>query len=107
MSTAHAELAWLFNCVTPLGWLERMTQYKEKAGDQRERRRSASSRTRRLMAADILLYHANGVPVGEDQKQHVELTRDIAERFNRLYGDTFTVPEAVDRRGGGARDGAR
>jgi tryptophanyl-tRNA synthetase len=91
--TAHAELAWLFNCVTPLGWLERMTQYKDKAGDQRERSSLGLLAYPCLMAADILLYHANGVPVGEDQKQHVELTRDIAERFNRLYGQTFTIPE--------------
>jgi tryptophanyl-tRNA synthetase len=91
--TAHAELAWLFNCVTPLGWLERMTQYKDKAGDQRERSSLGLLAYPCLMAADILLYHANGVPVGEDQKQHVELTRDIAERFNRLYGPVFTIPE--------------
>ncbi len=90
---AHAELAWLLNCVTPLGWLERMTQYKDKAGDQRERSSLGLLAYPCLMAADILLYHADGVPVGEDQKQHVELTRDIAERFNRLYGPTFTVPE--------------
>lgn len=91
---AHAELAWIFNCVTPLGWLERMTQYKDKAGDQRERSSLGLLAYPTLMAADILLYHANGVPVGEDQKQHVELTRDIAERFNRRYGETFTIPEA-------------
>ncbi len=91
--TAHAECAWLFNCVTPLGWAERMTQYKDKAGDQRERSSVGLLAYPMLMAADILLYHANGVPVGDDQKQHVELTRDIAERFNRMYGETFTVPE--------------
>jgi len=93
--TAHAELAWLFNCVTPLGWMERMTQYKDKAGAQRERSSLGLLAYPTLMAADILLYHANGVPVGEDQKQHVELTRDIAERFNRLYADVFTVPEPM------------
>jgi tryptophanyl-tRNA synthetase len=92
--TAHAELAWLLNCITPLGWLERMTQYKDKAGDQRERSSLGLLAYPCLMAADILLYHTNGVPVGEDQKQHVELTRDIAERFNRLYGNIFTIPEA-------------
>ena len=92
--TAHAECAWLFNCVTPLGWAERMTQYKEKAGDQRERSSVGLLAYPMLMAADILLYHANGVPVGEDQKQHIELTRDIAERFNRLYGAVFTLPQA-------------
>ena len=89
----HAQLAWLFNCVTPLGWLERMTQYKDKAGENRERESLGLLAYPCLMAADILLYHANGVPVGEDQKQHVELTRDIAERFNRRYGAVFTVPE--------------
>ena len=93
--TAHAELAWLFNCVTPLGWMERMTQYKDKAGVQRERSSLGLLAYPTLMAADILLYHANGVPVGEDQKQHVELTRDIAERFNRLYAPIFTVPEPM------------
>ncbi|MDQ6906788.1 MAG: tryptophan--tRNA ligase [Chloroflexota bacterium] len=92
--SAHAECAWLFNCLTPLGWAERMTQYKDKAGDQRERSSVGLLAYPMLMAADILLYHANGVPVGEDQKQHVELTRDIAERFNRLFGEVFTVPEA-------------
>ncbi len=91
--TEHAQLAWLLNGVTPLGWVERMTQYKDKAGDQRERSSLGLLAYPVLMAADILLYHANGVPVGEDQKQHVELTRDIAERFNRIYGEVFTVPE--------------
>jgi tryptophanyl-tRNA synthetase len=91
--TAHAELAWIFNCVTPLGWAERMTQYKDKAAEQRERSSVGLLAYPMLMAADILLYHANGVPVGEDQKQHVELTRDIAQKFNRTYGETFTVPE--------------
>ena len=93
---AHAELTWLLNCVTPVGWLERMTQYKEKS------RRLESVPTGLfdypvLMAADILLYDTHLVPVGEDQKQHVELARDIAERFNRLYGETFVVPEPVIR----------
>ena len=92
---AHPELGWIFQCVTPLGWLERMTQYKDKAGDARERSSLGLLAYPCLMAADILLYHANGVPVGEDQKQHVELTRDIAERFNRLYGNTFTLPEPM------------
>ncbi len=92
--TAHAELGWMLSCVTPLGWMERMTQYKDKAGEQRERSSLGLLAYPALMAADILLYHAKGVPVGEDQKQHVELTRDIAERFNRLYAETFTVPEA-------------
>ena len=91
--SVHAQLAWLINCVTPLGWLERMTQYKDKAGENRERESLGLLAYPCLMAADILLYHANGVPVGEDQKQHVELTRDVAERFNRLYGEVFTIPE--------------
>jgi len=95
---AHAELGWLLNCVTPMGWLERMTQYKDKAtkqGDNRERISVGLFDYPVLMAADILLYQANYVPVGDDQRQHVELTRDVAERFNRLFGDTFVVPEAL------------
>lgn len=88
----HAELCWILNCITPVGWLERMTQYKSKSA------RQASVSTGLLdypvlQAADILLYQAHGVPVGEDQKQHVELARDIARRFNHLYGDLFVVPE--------------
>lgn len=90
----HAELAWIFNCLTPLGWLERMTQYKTKAAAQ-ESVGTGLLVYPTLMAADILLYDADEVPVGEDQKQHVELTRDIAQRFNFLYGDTFVVPEPV------------
>lgn len=89
----HAELNWILNCVTPVGWLERMTQYKMRSGE----RQSVSAGLLDypvLQAADILLYDANQVPVGEDQKQHVELGRDIAQRFNRIYGDTFVVPEA-------------
>ena len=96
----HTELAWLFNCVTPMGWLERMTQFKDKAGDQRERVSTGLFTYPTLMAADILLYQAHEVPVGEDQKQHVELTRDIAERFNRKFGEVFTVPEPVIRQVG-------
>lgn len=90
----HAELAWIFNCLTPLGWLERMTQYKVKAAAQ-ESVGTGLLVYPTLMAADIVIYDANEVPVGEDQKQHVELTRDIAIRFNYLYGDTFVVPEPV------------
>jgi tryptophanyl-tRNA synthetase len=91
---AHAECAWILNCVTPVGWLERMTQYKVKSSQ------SASVSTGLLdypvlQAADILLYDAHEVPVGEDQKQHVELARDIAQRFNSIYGEAFVVPEAV------------
>lgn len=90
----HAELNWILNCVTPVGWLERMTQYKVKSKEIR----SVSAGLLDypvLQAADILLYDADQVPVGEDQKQHVELTRDIAQRFNRLYGETFIIPEAI------------
>jgi tryptophanyl-tRNA synthetase len=95
---AHSELAWLLNCVTPMGWLERMTQYKDKSAkqdDNRERISVGLFDYPVLMAADILLYQATHVPVGDDQRQHVELTRDIAERFNRLFGTTFVVPQAL------------
>src|SRR5882724_2727875 len=88
---AHAELAWLLTCVTPMGWLERMTQFKAKAAAQ-ESIGDGLLQYPVLMAADILLYQAAIVPVGDDQSQHLELTRDIAQRFNSLYGDTFTVP---------------
>ena len=91
---AHAEACWLLNCVTPIGWLERMTQYKDKAANQ-ERVSAGLLVYPVLMAGDILLYDTNEVPVGEDQRQHVELTRDIAARFNHLYGETFVMPEAV------------
>jgi len=89
---AHAELAWMLTCVTPVGWLERMTQYKAKAAAQ-ESVGDGLLQYPVLMAADILLYQAAIVPVGEDQAQHLELTRDIAQRFNSLYGQTFVVPE--------------
>ncbi len=92
--TAHAECAWLLNCVTPVGWLERMTQYKDKAGKQ-ESVSAGLLDYPVLMAADIILYDAHEVPVGDDQKQHVELARDIAQRFNHLFGETFVVPEPV------------
>jgi len=88
---AHAELAWMLTCVTPVGWLERMTQYKAKAAKQ-ESVGDGLLQYPVLMAADILLYQAAAVPVGEDQAQHLELTRDIAQRFNSLYGDTFVMP---------------
>ena len=88
---AHAELAWMLTCVTPVGWLERMTQYKTKAAKQ-ESVPDGLLQYPVLMAADIMLYQAGIVPVGEDQAQHLELTRDIAQRFNSLYGDTFVVP---------------
>ena len=89
---AHAELAWMLTCVTPVGWLERMTQYKAKAAKQ-ETVGDGILQYPVLMAADIMLYQAGIVPVGEDQAQHLELTRDIAQRFNSLYGDTFVVPD--------------
>jgi tryptophanyl-tRNA synthetase len=88
----HAELAWMLTCVTPLGWLERMTQYKSKTENQ-ETIGDGLLQYPVLMAADILLYQANIVPVGEDQRQHIELARDLAQRFNSLYGETFTMPE--------------
>lgn len=84
--TAHSELAWLLNCVTPIGWLNRMIQFKEKARKQGEDVNLGLMAYPVLMAADILLYQADLVPVGEDQRQHLELTRDIAARFNNLYG---------------------
>src|SRR5215510_1307866 len=89
---AHAELAWMLTCVTPVGWLERMTQYKDKSS-KFESVGDGLLQYPVLMAADILLYHAGIVPVGEDQAQHLELTRDIAQRFNSLYGVTFVVPD--------------
>ena len=88
---AHAELAWMLTCVTPVGWLERMTQYKAKSA-RMESIGDGLLQYPVLMAADIMLYQAGIVPVGEDQAQHLELTRDIAQRFNSLYGDTFVVP---------------
>jgi tryptophanyl-tRNA synthetase len=91
---AHAEACWLLNCVTPLGWLQRMTQFKDKAARQ-ERVVAGLLDYPVLMAADILLYGATEVPVGEDQRQHVELARDVAERFNRLYGELLVLPTAV------------
>lgn len=87
----HSELAWLLTCITPLGWLQRMTQFKAKA-EKQETIGSGLLQYPVLMAADILLYQASVVPVGEDQAQHLELTRDIAQRFNTLYGETFSMP---------------
>lgn len=91
----HAELAWVFNSLTSIGQLQRMTQFKEKAATHADNLNSALLTYPVLMAADILLYQADYVPVGEDQKQHLEFTRDTAERFNRRYSDTFTVPEPL------------
>ncbi|WP_299925341.1 tryptophan--tRNA ligase [uncultured Pelagimonas sp.] len=92
----HAELAWIFNCVARVGWMNRMTQFKEKAGKNAEKQSLGLYAYPSLMAADILLYHATHVPVGEDQKQHVELTRDIAAKFNHDYKvDFFPIAEPV------------
>jgi tryptophanyl-tRNA synthetase len=96
----HTELAWLLNCATPMGWLQRMTQFKEKSASQGESVGTGLFTYPVLMAADILLYQTDEVPVGEDQKQHVELTRDLALRFNHLFGETFKVPEPVIRQVG-------
>jgi tryptophanyl-tRNA synthetase len=94
MVSAHAELSWLLSCLTPLGWLNRMTQFKEKAGKQRDLAGLGLYAYPVLMAADILGYKATHVPVGEDQKQHLELARDIAGAFNRRYEvDFFPLPE--------------
>ena len=90
----HVELSWIFTCVTPMGWLSRMTQFKAKTQAKKEESIGSGLFCYPvLMAADILLYQAKIVPVGEDQSQHLELARDIAARFNNLYGDTFVVPE--------------
>lgn len=92
--SAHAELGWLFNCVARVGWMNRMTQFKDKAGKNAENVSLGLYAYPSLMAADILLYHATHVPVGEDQKQHVELTRDIANKFNHDYKVDF-FPETI------------
>jgi tryptophanyl-tRNA synthetase len=93
---AHSELSWLLDCITPLGWLNRMTQFKDKAAKQQDDSVGTGLLNYPvLMAADILLYHADVVPVGDDQRQHLELTRDVAQRFNHMFGETFTVPEAM------------
>src|ERR1700761_6983603 len=97
MVKEHAELAWIFNCVARLGWLDRMTQFKEKSGKHKERSSVGLYTYPVLMAADILVYKATHVPVGEDQKQHLELARDIAQKFNNDFGvpDYFPLPEPV------------
>jgi tryptophanyl-tRNA synthetase len=93
---AHSELAWLLNCLAPLGWLYRMTQFKDKSAKQQQDSVSAGLLNYPvLMAADILLYQAHAVPVGDDQRQHLELTRDLAQRFNSMFGETFVLPEAM------------
>lgn len=109
---AHAQLAWVLNCVARLGWLNRMTQFKDKAGKNREAASVGLYVYPNLMAADILVYKATHVPVGEDQKQHLELARDIAQKFNSDYGvDLFPLPEPLIRGPGmrvmSLRDGAK
>ncbi|MCW8842439.1 MAG: tryptophan--tRNA ligase [Rhodobacteraceae bacterium] len=92
----HAQLAWVFNCVARMGWMQRMTQWKDKAGKNQQNASLGLFAYPALMAADILIYHATHVPVGEDQKQHLELTRDIAVKFNHDYGvDHFPITEPV------------
>lgn len=96
--SAHATLCWILGCLTPVGWLERMTQYKSKSSGVTA---SAGLFTYpALQAADILLYQADFVPVGDDQRQHIEITRDIAQRFNHLFGEVFTLPESLIRTSG-------
>lgn len=93
---AHSELAWILTCLAPLGWLNRMTQFKDKSAKQSQESIGAGLLNYpALMAADILLYQANVVPVGDDQRQHLEFTRDLAQRFNHLYGEAFTIPEVM------------
>ena len=91
--SGHAELAWLLNCFTYMGELNRMTQFKDKAAKHADNINAGLYTYPVLMAADILLYQSDVVPIGADQKQHLEITRDIAERFNSIYGDVFTIPE--------------
>jgi tryptophanyl-tRNA synthetase len=101
--TGHVELGWIFNCVARLGWLDRMTQFKDKAGKDKERASIGLYTYPVLQAADILLYKATHVPVGEDQRQHLELTRDVAKKFNHDYSvDYFPIPETLYQ-GPGAR----
>ncbi len=91
---AHAEMAWILTCLTPIGWLQRMTQFKDKSAKQAQDSVSTGLLSYPvLMAGDILLYQAHKVPVGDDQRQHIEMTRDLAQRFNHLYGETFVIPE--------------
>ncbi len=98
---AHSELAWILTCLAPLGWLHRMTQFKDKSSKQAQESIGAGLLNYpSLMAADILLYHAQLVPVGDDQRQHLEFTRDLAQRFNHLYGETFTLPSVMTPKAG-------
>ena len=98
---AHSELAWMLTCMAPLGWLHRMTQFKDKSAKQSQESIGAGLLNYpSLMAADILLYHADLVPVGDDQNQHLEFTRDLAQRFNHAYGETFTLPSVMNPEAG-------
>ncbi|WP_432817157.1 tryptophan--tRNA ligase [Sulfitobacter sp. JB4-11] len=108
----HAQLAWIFNCIARMGWMGRMTQWKDKAGKNAEAASLGLFAYPALMAADILIYHATHVPVGEDQKQHLELTRDIAAKFNHDYGEEFfpitePVIEGAATRVMSLRDGSK
>ena len=107
----HAELAWIFNCVARIGWMNRMTQFKDKAGKDRENASLGLLAYPSLMAADILVYRATHVPVGDDQKQHLELTRDIAQKFNNDFSDRIAElgvgVEMHGRRGDGATASSR
>lgn len=94
---AHSELSWILGCYTYIGELNRMTQYKDKSAKHADNINSGLFTYPVLMAADILLYNAHYVPVGEDQRQHLELTRDVGERFNSIYGETFTMPEGYTK----------
>ncbi|MBQ8827991.1 MAG: tryptophan--tRNA ligase, partial [Clostridia bacterium] len=91
--SAHAELSWILNCYTYMGELNRMTQFKDKSQRHADNINGGLYTYPVLMAADILLYQTDAVPIGQDQKQHLELARNVAERFNKIYGDTFVVPE--------------
>ncbi len=98
--SAHAELGWILNCFTYLGELNRMTQFKDKSAKHSDNINAGLYTYPVLMAADILLFQSDVVPVGSDQKQHLEITRDIAERFNTVYGDVFTIPEPMISKSG-------
>jgi tryptophanyl-tRNA synthetase len=98
--SAHAELNWILNCYTYMGELSRMTQYKDKSSKNEENINAGLFTYPVLMAADILLFQSDIVPVGDDQKQHIEITRDIAQRFNAIYGDVFTIPEPYIKKTG-------
>ena len=94
-NSAHAELAWVLNCFTYMGELQRMTQFKDKSAKHSDNINAGLFTYPVLMAADILLYQADCVPVGKDQMQHIEICRDIAQRFNAIYGNVFTIPEGL------------